>query len=78
MVAGMDGETQMANMMDVRRQREAVREKLVDLPKGYARVVRNRTAWCISVDQNGLQRFKIEGATSSLLLGDAISFLLAA
>lgn len=68
----------MANMMDVRRQREAVREKLVDLPKGYARVVRDRAAWCISVDQNGLQRFKIEGAAKELLLGDAINFLLAA
>jgi len=68
----------MANMMDVRRQREAVREKLVDLPMGYARVVRNRTAWCVSVDQNGLQRFKIEGSAKELLLGDAISFLLAA
>lgn len=67
----------MANMMDVRRQREAVREKLVDLPKGYIRVVRNRTAWCVSVDQNGLQRFKIEGAAKELLLGDAISLLLA-
>ena len=66
----------MANMMDVRRQREAVREKLVDLPKGYVRVVRNHTVWCVSVDQNGLQRFKIEGADKDLLLGDAINFLL--
>ena len=66
----------MANMMDVRRQREAVREKLIDLPKGYVRVVRDRTVWCVSIDQNGLQRFKIEGATKELLLGDSISFLL--